>query len=226
MGGADRHRIMAMKLSCAAALATVCSFVSASAFAQSSPPGEVVAVGCSSVVVAPNAPSAASAPAPCPSPHATEIESAKRRVWYGWQTLTADGVALILASTAGSSDSSPASLGVASLAVYALGGPVIHAANGSVGKMGLSLAMRVGAPLLLGAGSYYAAGGGSGGDWGPALIAIGGAVVGTAGAIAVDAAVLARKDAPSEPKAASLRIMPSVAPARGGGATVGAIGTF
>ena len=210
----------------AAALSALVFLSCSSAFAQSSA-SQVTAVGCSSVIIDPNTAGTVPPDPSCLQPQFPSEAAAKpRRVWYGWQTLATDGAALALALAAGDTDdrhSTP--LALASLGTYALGGPIVHAANGSAGRMGLSLALRVGAPMLLGAGGYYVfSAGADSRSWAPAIAGVLGGMIGIAGAVAVDASVLARKEAPPA-EAASLRITPSVAPTRGG-ATVGAVGTF
>jgi hypothetical protein len=80
--------------------------------------------------------------------------------WYGYQTLSTDGVALgfgALALTAGSHDKY---LVVTSLGLYGLGAPIIHFAHGHVGKGFGDLGMRVGMMALgavIGGGIAYAA---------------------------------------------------------------------
>jgi hypothetical protein len=73
-------------------------------------------------------------PAPvAPLPAATE------RQWYGWQTLAADGAALVF-GTQGQVE--------AGLATFVFGAPVVHWAHGRVGAGFGSLALRVSLPLL------------------------------------------------------------------------------
>ncbi|MDB4942226.1 MAG: hypothetical protein JWP97_1760 [Labilithrix sp.] len=114
--------------------------------------------------------------------------------WYGWQTLVVDGATLLIGgAAAGGSDQLGAGIIVGG---YFLGGPIVHWAHGNVGMGFADLGIRIGAPLVLGVGGYYASGGGShngGDDLGPALVGVLGTVIGVASAIAIDAAVLARE---------------------------------
>lgn len=200
--------------------------MTAQVFAQDGAPCTSVAIGAppDAACAQPAAPATPTVPV-----YAASGEAPTRRVWYGWQTLTTDGAALVLAGAISGteSDGAAAGLGLASLAAYTLGGPVVHAAHGSPGKMGISLALRVGAPLVLGGAGYVAFGGGtsSKNDWGAALGGALGVFFGVAGAVAIDAAVLARKTVPDALTTARAHISPSVTPVRGG-ATVGAIGSF
>jgi hypothetical protein len=74
--------------------------------------------------------------------------------WYGWQTLVADGGAVALfglaAGFAGGNGNATtvAAAGLIGLGAYLAGGPIIHAAHGHPGKAGVSLALRVGLPVL------------------------------------------------------------------------------
>jgi hypothetical protein len=73
--------------------------------------------------------------------------------WYGWQTLLSDGAALSLLFAVGATlqnDNAGRLIG-ASLAMYMVGGPVIHATRGNWGRAAGSLGLRAGAPLLGGA---------------------------------------------------------------------------
>jgi hypothetical protein len=201
------------------------------------PTGQVVAQGCSAVIVDPQATPGSVACPPATPPQAAPIEAKPKRKWYGWQTLTADGAALAMAYAAANTDGNSSALPLLALGTYALGGPIVHAANGSAGKMGISLGMRVGGPLVLGYGLYALSSSSSNGDsWGPAIMGAFGVVGGMITAVVIDATVLARKTVPadesSEPReepapqaTTSFRITPAVAPIRGGG-TIGAIGTF
>jgi hypothetical protein len=67
--------------------------------------------------------------------------------WYGGETLLADGLSVGLIVLGEASRSSAAIVG---LAGYVLGGPIVHAAHGRVGIAFADLALRLGAPLLMG----------------------------------------------------------------------------
>ncbi len=129
--------------------------------------------------------------------------------WYGWQTLLTDAAAFA------SLDIDPA-LGVG---VYALGGPIVHWSHGNTWRGFGSLAMRVGAPVLLGAAFARTCNpSGDEGDWGCLGAAVIGVGLGVAGAIAVDAAVLARDRVPVESDTAmslgSVSVTPTLAAGR------------
>ncbi len=123
---------------------------------------------------------------------------AKERVGYGLHTLAVDGLALGLVVMAVTTESS--AFGTLAAMSYVLGGPLVHNAHGQTGKAFGSLGIRVGAPVV-GAGIGMAlddcdsGDGGCSGAMGGAL----GLILGFGAAIALDAAVLARKDAPAAP---------------------------
>jgi hypothetical protein len=66
--------------------------------------------------------------------------------WYGWQVLGID--AITIASSVGS-----ISIGAP---LYVLAPQIAHFANGQIGNMGGSIALRLGLPVLGGAGGYLA----------------------------------------------------------------------
>ncbi|MEZ4402954.1 MAG: hypothetical protein R3B06_23230 [Kofleriaceae bacterium] len=123
---------------------------------------------------------------------------ADRGTWYGWQTLGVDAVAdvtMVGGLVEGRHGVAVATVG---LAVYALGPPLVHAAHGNWGRGGVSVAMRVGGPLVGGlVGSALCV------DRTGFLRCLGSTVIGVvAGAVvaqAVDGAVVAYEDAPSAP---------------------------
>ncbi len=157
--------------------------------AQESRPGPDVAEPQQPELPAPPPPPASYQPAPPtpwgygayppPIPYPANIRSGSRLEsrWYGWQTLLADGSALLLASEA-------------SVPVYVLGGPVIHWAHGNGWRGVGSLSLRVGAPVVFAAALVSTCDGG--GEYGCLGEAILGVVFGVVTAVAVDAAVLAR----------------------------------
>jgi hypothetical protein len=138
--------------------------------------------------------------------------------WYGWQTLAADGgaVFLFLSSLAlldGGDDGASTVVAWTSLGVYVLGGPVVHGFHGHAGKAAGSLGIRVGAPLvggILGAGILSGCKKHESDD----LCELGGAawgiLLGSAAAMALDAAVLAHEFAPTKPATVGLRWQPAV----------------
>jgi len=178
---------------------------------------------------------------PAPPTPAESHEQATR--WYGYQTLATDGVALLFFVPAQSSASSATKQGFAmgTLTMYGVGAPIVHLAHGHVGKALLDLGLRVGMPLALGAAGYAIGASsreqadGLGGVVGAGF----GALLGAAGASAIDAIVVAREPvsppcatpAPAaEAPRSSAKIEPTfgLSPERGGGtrAVVGVVGVF
>lgn len=76
-----------------------------------------------------------------------EVPSAGDSTWYGWQTLTADGIALVVLPTLSlaTEQSAPMALGLVG-SVFA--SPIIHTLYDNDGTAVGSLVMRVGLPLL------------------------------------------------------------------------------
>jgi hypothetical protein len=130
----------------------------------------------------------------------------RRRQWYGWQTLISDGASIFLLATAAgiandaSNEETAESLVYGGLAGYYLGAPIIHWAHGHVGKGFASLGIRAGGTVLM----LFAISSCFDGpcDSGAGVLAFVG-VAAMIAAIPIDAAVLAREDAPMQP--ASLR---------------------
>ena len=132
---------------------------------------------------------------PAPAAPAQRLDSK----WYGWQTLLVDASTLttgILVAAASEGDAGGLGASIA-LGGYALGGPIVHWANGQVGKGFASLGLRLGAPLVGGLTGFAL---GAAGDSGCRDFCLGAAVGATLGVIAggiaavvVDSAVLARK---------------------------------
>lgn len=152
-----------------------------------------------------------------------------RRQWYGWQNLLVDAGSIVVFAVGADADSgSLMALGVGG---YFAGGPIVHAAHGHGGKAWGSFGLRAGMPLggaLIGAGIGAAAEGDCDGDFcglGAAIFAGVGLVLGMAGAITIDAAAVAREDAPVDQAATHIRIAPSVA-LTPKGAFTGLSGTF
>ncbi len=142
-------------------------------------------------------------PQPVPPPR-TE------KKWYGWQTLIVDGAVIVTSIAVGASTDTGSAGGTVYLLGYALGGPIVHWANGQVGMGFASLGLRVGAPVVAGVlGGALAAGASSGDGYAVVGGAAIGIVAGSIAAVVVDAAVLARKtvtvDA-AEERRASLKL--------------------
>lgn len=112
---------------------------------------------------------------------------------YHGRILAFDGLALLMfAGTAASDNESFIGIGLsATVATYALGGPIVHLGKGHPGRAFLSLTMRVGLPLV-----GYRLGESSGEDGNAAL----GVVLGLLTAMAVDDIVLARGERPHKPE--------------------------
>ncbi len=146
---------------------------------------------------------AGTAPTPPPPPAIVMMPAPTYRApartehtWYGWQTLIVDAAVLVTSlalAPVGDGEASAATF----LIGYPLGGPIVHWANGEVGRGFGSLGLRVGAPLVLGiagAGLGFAVGDcGNAGCNGPIVGAATGVVAGYVAAIVIDSAVLARK---------------------------------
>lgn len=165
-------------------------------------------------------------------------------VWYGWQTLAADGASAALLGTgaawagSGSSGNGTAApvLLVGGLGGVALGGPIVHLAHGHPLRALADLGLRVSAVTLGGfvGGEIVAASTARSGcqnnDVGCLPQTLGGvalgALVGTVAASAIDAAVLSY-DEPARPPASvsAFSWSPSVSMLKNGGA-VGLTGTF
>lgn len=90
--------------------------------------------------------------AQAPSPSAPSTAEAPEYLDYrGYMALT-DAAAVAVLIAAAAADSPP--LGYTGVGLYALGGPVFHLAHEQGGRAAGSLALRVGAPLLLGLGGF------------------------------------------------------------------------
>lgn len=139
-----------------------------------------------------------------------------RRTWYGWQTLTADGISTLLfitaASQSGSGDAGEA-LVWASLLGYEFAPGIVHFAHKNPGRGFASFGIRLGMPL---AGAFVGAAAASG-CTGYLCEADGvgvGFLLGMGGAIAIDAAVLAYDYPESRRGTARVRPVVSIAPGR------------
>ena len=229
------HRVILRTVSTLLAIALAGVATSASAQVESTP----------ELTPAPAAPAAAPEPeaepmpeaaAPAARPTMAPARPDRESYWYGWQTLTADGlsVATMFAGAALHSE------GVAWFGVggYFLGAPVVHVVQGRVGAGFGSLGLRVGAPVVGAIIGYAAAGPCSSSEnaqlfgcvfhgWGEAII---GGLIGATGAVALDAALLAhgtRQVAP--PQETGIPKLTSIAPSfdpRTRTTSLGASGTF
>ncbi len=208
-------------------------------------------------------------PAPEPEPAAGAPAHSRPTHWYGYQTLGTDAAAIALlvpALVTNVPQGEQSGFALASSLTYGFGGPIVHWSHGAIGKGFGDLALRVGAPIalgfvggIIGAAAYHPAPCGPAGaqDWcglGQGLGELGaelegmtlGGLVGIAGAITLDAAVLAREPAtrdsddatdahprellPSSPASPVAHVEPAfgVSPERQGGtrATFGLRGVF
>ena len=171
-----------------------------------------------------------------PRSAAAEEHPAATQEWYGWQTLTADGAAIALMASGIVAGSGPAGapLGYTGMASYVVTPAVIHGAHGHVLRGVGDAAIRVVTPVLgtivgafSGAALYAskarpAPADGANDYFSPGFDALftGAAIgflAGVLAASAIDAAVLARDDAPAARPAPSGAVLrPVVAPSRGG----------
>lgn len=187
--------------------------------------------------------------APVKRPVSAPTPEVREERWYGWQTITTDGIALTLgtvglsvglasmgsiapcldfdgngcASRGRSADQGgqaiAATLGIGGAATYLLGAPIVHATHGHWDKAGISLGLRA-LPIAL-ATPLFA----SGNDDAP-RIGLGVLTVGAVAAMAIDAAVIAREDVvPAPQDKPRLGVSPTVdAVNKGGGVSL--VGTF
>jgi hypothetical protein len=151
--------------------------------------------------------------------------ASEEKVWYGYQNLATDGLALVLVISAAGLEDRGEPLAWAAFATYALGSPMVHVMNDRGGAAVGSFALRLGLPLVLG---------GLGAATAPpcsdsqeiCLNGVGelflGAAIGTISAIVIDDFILARK----APVHRESTWAPTVAPASGGGMTFGVGGSF
>ena len=95
-------------------------------------------------------PAAPGAPTVAGQQHPTVTPAPSLPRWYGWESLTTDGAALLLAAVAVRSDNAPL-LGLSSLALYGLGGPIIHLTRDNGWHALGSLLLRGGLPVVAGA---------------------------------------------------------------------------
>lgn len=146
-----------------------------------------------------------------------ETVPSTKRIWYGWQTLTADAISSTLIFASPLVDESRSLIGPGIFG-YLVGGPIVHFVNARVGAGFASLGVRFGMPaatyILMASGTAKCIDSNCGHDAGSV-----GLLLGYAGAIALDAAVLAWKRTPTQPTAGT-----SLVPLVGIDATGGWIG--
>lgn len=153
--------------------------------------------------------------------HETAPET--QRVWYGWQTLLTDALALTTAFA------SPEF----GLMTYGLGAPIVHWGHGNVGRGFASLGLRAGAPILLGLGGLATCDHSGASDdehsgWECLGTAAVGVALGMLTAVVIDSSVIARETVPVEKTTIALgpvKMMPSVA-SNGKQTSLSLIGTF
>jgi hypothetical protein len=140
---------------------------------------------------------------------------ARKKEWYGWQTLMADGGALLLGVAAGGSKSD--GLGVFAYGTYLLGPGLIHMAHGNYGVGGGSMGIRllappVGAVLGLALGAASCRSRNLGFDRGNSACILGntvvGGLVGYVAAVVLDAALFSYERPSPTPVAGSAKRKP------------------
>ena len=149
--------------------------------------------------------------------------STTQRHWYGWQTLSTDAAAIgfsITAAVLHGNDRIQTPLMLIAAGSYLLGGPIVHFAHGHQGKGFLSLAMRLGLPVVAGGTMALAPNCRSGDCLGGGLLMVGAGLLGMIASSAIDAAAIAREDVPRE-----VAFAPVVQVGKNGG-TVGVAGRF
>ena len=153
-------------------------------------------------------------PSPPPRPPVEVITS------YGWQIVLADLGGLLGTGLLGGAGVD----GLALVAPYFLASPIVHVAHGNTSTAFGSLGVHLGMPvvgIIVAAVATRTAGHQSEGE-GLAAIAVG-AMGGMVAATVIDAAFLAHSTVEAPPQVA---LVPTIAVARAGGATVGLAATF
>jgi len=176
-------------------------------------------------------------PSASPSHSEGQAQVSTKGVWYGDSVLIADlsalglgALSLAAATSGGSNEDLSLPAGLAALATYLAGGPIIHAARGNCGNMGNSIALRLLTPLggaLVGAGLGAASVSGCSGDFCGLGAAVGG-IFGFGGgmilASAIDIAAVAY-DSPPNPQQPQVTLLPTV-DTRQGGVGLNLVGTW
>lgn len=140
------------------------------------------------------------------------------RIWYGWQTLTADGISTLaffaaFGQNADGSDQVNETLAWAGLLGYEFAPGIVHFAHRNPGRAFASFGIRLGVPL---AGAFLggaAISGCSGNNCQSTGIGVG-FLLGMGGAIALDAALLAYDSPEPRRQAAPVRPVVSISPER------------
>ncbi|APR76861.1 Hypothetical protein A7982_02208 [Minicystis rosea] len=156
-----------------------------------------------------------------------------KRYWYGWQSLIVFGVSTTITIV-------PSVLGGAVVGLplgiggLVLGGPIVHWANGNVGKGFIGLGVNIGAIGLLGAAGIgiACASTSCSGEWGALGVFLGGTIGGGLGALTaaiIDASVLAYGERSEQTAKARSREIASLLPSvdvRPDRAVFGVMGSF
>jgi hypothetical protein len=180
---------------------------------------------------------ASNSPSSSPSHGEGQAQVPTHGVWYGDSVLIADlsalglGALSLAAATSGhSSEDLSLPAGLAALATYVAGGPIIHAARGNYGNMSESIVLRLLTPLggaLVGAGIGAASESGCDGDFCGIGMAIGG-IFGFGGgmvlASVLDIAAVSY-DARPDPQHPQVALVPTV-DMRQGGVGMNLVGTW
>ena len=138
--GAEQARIGIVSFAVRRAAALV-FFAASAASAQAAPPASSTTAPVATAPSAPVVPPAAL--------HATrdddeddEDERGPPRRWYGWQTLTTDGASLLVVYLGAQGRTIDWNVVAAGMAGYTIGTPIVHWGHGHFGKGVASLAMR------------------------------------------------------------------------------------
>ncbi|HSO41034.1 MAG TPA: hypothetical protein VLT33_51265 [Labilithrix sp.] len=168
-----------------------------------------------------------------PAPSAT---TAGESYWYGWQIMIADAASIATMAAGGAMGSS--TVGVIGVGGYFVAAPVVHGVQGRTGVAFGSFGLRAGMPMLGGFIGYAAAGSCSADErsaflgclfhgWAEAMV---GGLIGAAGAIVLDTALLAQgTHKVAQPRETGVPKVTSLAPSfdpRTGAASMGLGGTF
>jgi hypothetical protein len=202
------------------------------------PPAPIIVPAPPTTVTTPAAPPPTAAPqggvvVVVPPPAKLQESPRYEKVWYGWQTLLLDGVAL--AMTLGGLYGGASGLTTTGVLTYVFGAPIVHMAHAEIGRGFGSMGMRVLLPLL-GAGIGAIAGlstkaGNDGRDAGEAAGtgATIGAFIGGGGCALIDATAMGYKsqkiehDITLSPRRPSFTLAPTIDVRRG---SVGLVGQF
>ena len=152
---------------------------------------------------------------PAYDPSSREHEERPKPRWYGWQTLVADGAALAALMVGASYAAKDSPLSGMGLGIYLLGAPTVHMVHDRAGVGLASFGMRVAAPVVgaaIGVGMADCDSSREDRGWCGMNEGAVGLLIGAGAAIAIDAAVLARKPAPERRRIATApRLAPAIA---------------